>query len=211
MKERLLVKNATSSYSPLMPDRANGGILAMRYAVSRVIMAALAAGVLVFTAGCMSTVPDGMPYHIQESGIQELKTDYDDCYTSRGAPQAIGKVEEKLRFTLTSEQDVDTAYARLKRAFGFQAPAERAPPAGTPRESLQRGSAYHHRITPGATYSMRQRREIDGYTGVIQIDIEREDNGSRLAVRYLAGGEGGFPPGEGFRRFVETKVREALR
>lgn len=183
----------------------------MKYPASRIIIVVAAtAGVLTFAAGCTTSGANTQQYRIRESGIQELKTEHGDCDTGRSAAQEAEKAE-KVHFTLTSEQNVDAAYARIKRAFGFQAPDERAPAADTQRASPPQDVAYLYRMAPGVAYSMREKRQIDGHAGVIKIDIERDGSGSRLAILYYAGGKDHFPRGEGFRRLVEAKVRKALR
>lgn len=182
----------------------------MKYPASRIIMVVTATGVLAFTTACTTSEATTQQYSLRESGIQVLQTEHGDCDTGRGAAEAAEKAE-KVRFTLTSEQDVDTAYARIKRAFGFQAPDERAPTADTQRAPPRQDAAYLYRMAPGVAYRMREKRPIDGHAGVIQIDIERAGSGSRLAVLYYAGGKDHFPRGEGFRRFIEAKVRAALR
>jgi hypothetical protein len=175
-------------------------------------MVVTATGVLTFITACTTSGATTRQYSMRESGIQVLQTEHGDCDTGRGAAgTADNEKAEKVRFTLTSEQDVDTAYARIKRAFGFQAPDERAPTADTQRAPPRQDAAYLYRAAPGIAYSMREKRQIDGHAGVIQIDIERAGSGSRLAVLYYAGGKNHFPRGEGFRRFIETKVRAALR
>lgn len=204
-----------------MLGKINKAIMTMRYAACRISMVALAASVLVFITGCMTTGGARTEqYHLRESGIQTLSTAPSDCGTGDSAVQAVADAE-KVRFTLISEQNVDAAYARIKQAFGFHPPNERTPTAGIPDAPPRPGAAYHYRIAPGVGYSMRERRQINRHTGVIQINIEHNDgndggsngnsSGSRLTVLYNAGGKDGFPRGEGFRRLVEAKVREALR
>ena len=181
----------------------------MRHRAYRTLLIALAAGVLALASGCVGTNARVEPYRMRQSEIQELKTDYGDCCISHGATQAGGETEE-VRFTLTSERDVDAAYARLKRAFGFRGD-NRASAADTTTQA-PRPETDHGRAASGGGYSMRARRTVGGHPGMLQIDIERnEHGGSRLLVAYEAGGEGRFPAGEGFRRLLAAKIREALR
>lgn len=182
----------------------------MSYPTSRIISPALVAGLLALASGCMTSNARVEPYRIPQSGIEELEADYGDpCAT----PCAAGTSEdtEEVRFTLTSEQTVEAAYARLKREFGS--------PGDTKRASSEEPAAHEPGDEAGAPhgtadgeYRMQAQRTIGGHAGVLRIDIEpKKHGGSRLAVAYKAGGAGRFPAGEGFRRLLAAKIREALR
>lgn len=186
----------------------------MPYAASRTMLIALAASALVFATGCAGTEANVTPYRGYQSEIQELETDYEecctkDCCTKRRTNQPVAETTA-VRFTLTSEQDVATAYARIKQAFGLQTPNKPASAATTSSTSPRQNVTSHHRTTPRSGYSMQARGEIGGHTSVIEIAIDRNGNGSRLTILYDAGGEDRFPPGEGFRRLVAAKIHAAL-
>ncbi|EAR20674.1 hypothetical protein [Nitrococcus mobilis] len=175
---------------------------------------ALAASALAFATGCAGTEADVTPYRGHQSEIQELKTDYEECCTKhcctkRRTNQPVAETTA-VRFTLTSEQDVATAYARIKQAFGFQTPDKPASASATSSSSPRQDATPRHRTTPRSGYSMQARSEIGGHTSMIEIAIDRNGSGSRLTILYDAGGEERFPPGEGFRRLVAAKIHAVL-
>lgn len=138
--------------------------------------------------------------------------DYTKPPTSDAPPQQNTKQpSEPVQFSMTAGVDVDTAYTRLKRTFGFRTLDEIAPEGDRRRDWIKLSKGYHHRMTPGVQYSMRERRDIDGENGIIQIDMDRDGTGTYLDVTYYAGGDHAFPAGQGFQQQVESLIREALR
>ncbi|MDN3519000.1 hypothetical protein QWY84_15385 [Aquisalimonas lutea] len=116
---------------------------------------------------------------------------------------------EDVIIEMETDRDVDTTYTRLRDAFGYKVPDEVAAPGTTKRELLQLDVGYHHRTQPGVSYSMRQHVELDGYEYVMQVDIDKEGEGSRILVGYYTG-EDAFPATEAFRKRVKDSVRRAL-
>ncbi|MCO6440725.1 MAG: hypothetical protein J5I81_06465 [Nitrococcus mobilis] len=186
----------------------------MPYVASKTRIIALAASALAFAAGCAGTEANVAPYRVHHSEIQELETGYKecctkDCCTKRRTNQPTAETTA-VRFTLTSKQDIDTVRARLEQAFGFQAPDKPASAAASSPASLRQDVIPHHRTIPRSDHSVQARGEIGGHTGVIEIAINRDGNGSHLTILYDAGGKERFPPGEGFRRLVAAKIHAAL-
>ncbi|MEX0926134.1 MAG: hypothetical protein WD208_05385, partial [Dehalococcoidia bacterium] len=154
------------------------------------------AGVLALTAAVSVT-----------SGCLVIK----DISQPRVDSSEVRQPREPVRFSMTTERDVDTAYVRLKRTFGFRTLDEIAPPGNNNRDWIVLDAGYHHRTTPGVHYSMRERRDINGESGIIQIDVDRDGSGSYLEVVYYSGGEHAFPLGDDFQQNVKAKIEDALR
>jgi hypothetical protein len=115
------------------------------------------------------------------------------------------------RFKMTTQWDVDTAYARIRRHFGFQTLVERAGPDERQQGWVALDGGYHHRATPGVQCSLRQYRvrNVDGYPDPLQIDIDREGQGSRLHLGLYADTAPGGP--EAFTHHLQAALAQALR
>ena len=182
----------------------------MRY--RRVLSVSVLAGALAI-GGCTVTDDNGLVVGIDE---ELLGVDNDESWpepngsNDRRLQAASGEVaEEDVTFVVETEHDVDTVYARIRRAFNFQTLDERESADELRRELIQMDVVYHHRKTPGVQYSLREMQEIDGPRAVMQIDIDREGDGSRLHVGYYTGSDA-FPEGEAFQKRVRDKIRQAL-
>lgn len=119
---------------------------------------------------------------------------------------------EILNFEFTAATDVDTAYNRLRREFGYLTLDERAPPHSSQRPWIEADDSFHHRAHPGSSYSMRDYREILGHAGVVQMDVTRDGSGSHIAVEYYEGTDSvdGFPVSDEFMNRFRAKVRSTV-
>lgn len=183
----------------------------------------LFSGVLIslLLAGCTLTGASGKQYRIGTGGIQEItqeETDQAHSSSDTVSQQTLRMPAEPtagdIQFSINSQRDVDTAYTRIKRHFGFQTLLERAGPDTRQQEWVALDRGFHHRVTPGLGSSMRQPgnylRHMNGYQSALQIEIDREGTGSRIHVMFYTN-----PPVPGgpdaFRRHLEQKIAEALQ
>ncbi|MCG5495530.1 hypothetical protein [Ectothiorhodospira variabilis] len=183
-------------------------------------------GVAVVTAavgmglgGCTLTGASGQQYRIGSSGIEAVPEDEvqrEDQRASSG-PQRLQsrdvQVEPDAQVSLNSERDVDTAYGRLKRHFGFQTLEERAGPDQRAQEWANLDRGFHHRVTPGVGSSMRQPgrhlRNVGDYTDPLQLEIDREGNGSRVHLLFYSDTAPGGQ--DQYGRYLRQQVEAALR
>ncbi|WP_018994354.1 hypothetical protein [Thioalkalivibrio sp. ALJ2] len=145
--------------------------------------------------------------------IEETRPTTSSSSTAGSNSQASGQQQyanEILNFEVTTATDVDTAFNRIRRQFGYLPLEQRTNPAGQPW--LEASDAYHFRENPGSFYSLRDYREILGYAGVVQMDISRDGNGSHIAVEYYEGTDRveGFPATDEFMDRFRAKVRSTV-
>ena len=171
----------------------------------------LAVGLIL--GGCAVTEDNGYEVGVDWEAVGldngENETRGEGASDRRLEAASAGVAEEDVTFTVETDHDVDTVYARIRRAFNFQTLDEREPSDDLRRELIKMDDGYHHRMTPGVQYSLREMQEIDGHRAVMQIDIDREGEGSRLYVGYYTGDDA-FPEGESFRERVKSRIRQAL-
>lgn len=105
--------------------------------------------------------------------------------------------------------DVDTAYLRLKRYFGFTNIGQQAYPHPN----------FRHEALPGVSYWMRDGIQDDWRPewGMEQQEVwmsarvEREGAGSRIELDYCIGGETGFIGGPGFQAKMKAWAERAVK
>jgi len=175
----------------------------------------VAAASLWALTGCVLEGASGTQYRIGTGGIEAIPQE-------ERAQTATGPQQETLThrreapdpmqtFEMTTQWDVDTAYARIRRHFGFQTLVERAGRDERQQQWVALDRGYHHRATPGVQYSLRQYRvrNVDGYQDPLQIDIDREGQGARLHVQFYADTAPGGS--EAFAHHLRSELAQALR
>lgn len=185
---------------------------------SRIFAIATVLGLAITGTGCVTMEGgDGKRYTLGPEGWEERETaeraegeTQDEAGTDAGGTQ---EPSEDITFSLTTNRDIDTAYARIRREFDFPTLDERAPEGHRQREWIKLDAGFHHRTEPGVTYSMRNREEHDGHNGIMQVDIDREGSGAYVEVLYHArdGDEHAFPTSEDFKNSLRERVQNALR
>ena len=78
-----------------------------------------------------------------------------------------------------TDLDVDTAYNRVRQAFDYKTPAQRHN-----HELAEDTGLYHYINEPGAYYSLRDAAEIGDDRVVLQVDLEREQDRTRVRAAY---------------------------
>ena len=175
-----------------------------------------AAGVAL--GGCTLTGASGQQYRIGSSGIEAVPEDEAQQEDQQASgPQRLQsrdvQVEPDVQVALNTERDVDTAYGRLKRHFGFLTLEERSGPDPQAQEwgALDRG--FQHRVTPGLGSRMRQPgrelRNVGEYDSPLQIEIDREGSGSRVHILFYGDSAPGGP--DQYDRYLRQQVEAALR
>jgi hypothetical protein len=171
--------------------------------------------VMMGSTGCVLTGASGTQYRIGTGGIQEIPPEERVAATPRPGQQTLKHAREApdpmQTFEMTTQWDVDTAYARIRNHFGFQTLVERAGRDERQQQWVALDRGYHHRATPGVQYSLRQYRvrNVDGYQDPLQIDIDREGQGARLHVQFYADTAPGGS--EAFAHHLRSELAEALR
>ena len=165
--------------------------------------------------GCVLEGASGTQYRIGAGGIEAIPQEERVATTTDPRQQTLTHRREApdpmQEFPMTTHWDVDTAYARIRRHFGFQTLVERSGGNAQiePWIALDRG--YHHRAAPGVQYSLRQPRvrNVEGYQDPLEIDIDREGQGARLHVKFYADTAPGGP--DAFARHLRSELAQALR
>lgn len=187
----------------------------MRWQVMGVAMVT-AAGVAL--GGCTLTGASGQQYRIGSSGIEAVPEDE----AKEAEQQASGQQRLQRRdvqrhpdvqVSMNMGRDVDTAYSRIKRHFGFHTLEERAGPDQRAQEWAALDRGFHHRVTPGVGSSMRQPgqhlRNVGEYNSPLQIEIDREGSGSRVHILFYGDSAPGGP--DEYGRYLRQQVEAALR
>lgn len=115
--------------------------------------------------------------------------------------------------------DVDTAYLRVKRYFGFNTPGERQAHPPYPTQAELTAFGFRHETLPGVRYWMRDDVHVDWRPewGMAQQEVwmsarvEREGAGSRIELDYCIGGETGFIGGPGFQAKLKAGAVRAVK
>lgn len=119
----------------------------------------------------------------------------------------------KGRFSMTSQLDVDTAYARVRSEFGFRSDADFNPNSNSDQWAMM-DNAWHFDATPGALYQMSDyaRQAVNGteHSLVLKAKIQRDGSGSRISVEYLPTTNARYD-GETMGEALEQRFRTALR
>ena len=117
-----------------------------------------------------------------------------------------------VKDTIEVSTDVDTAYARLKRLFGYRSDTER----GVDQGFGETYAGIRHETQPGIRYSMADWVNVqDGgqlRRGWLTTDVER--NGPDAAIVYLdycVGGYLGFKTDAGFKQRLRSQVQSMAR
>ncbi|WP_018873969.1 MULTISPECIES: hypothetical protein [unclassified Thioalkalivibrio] len=145
--------------------------------------------------------------------IEDIRPTTSSSTTTGTAGNGVQNPSEDITFSLTTQLDVDTTYARLRREFDFPTLDERAPKGHRQREWIKLDAGFHHRTQPGVTYSMRSSEAHDGHNGIMQIDIDREGSGAYVEVLYHArdNDQYSFPTSDSFQSSLRERVQGALR
>lgn len=166
-------------------------------------------GTAFLLSGCVATGASGTQYRIGLDGIHEIPKEEAAASDAANEHRAKAPVS-MLGFAVTTSLDVDTAYVRIRRHFGFQTFEEYTRGLLVPGfANHDRG--YHHRITPGVQYSLRQPgvENVAGYPDPLQIEIDREGQGARLYVQFYAHNAPGGP--QAFERHLRSELTRALQ
>lgn len=186
-----------------------------------VVPAASVAVLAVLLSGCVATGASGAQYRIGLDGIHEIPQEQEQVASAQVVSASSVK-NTVSGFDITSSHDVDTAYLRIKREFGFLDNDER------PRPQYEGGfnsrgryetrlvdAIYHqtrmHRAEPGVRYQMREMLYLGDSRGLVRIDLEKDGPRSRVIVSYQIGGEAGFERDEKYvRAAIEDRLTRAL-
>ena len=184
---------------------------------ARLPIAALLGSSLVLaigSTGCVLEGASGTQYRIGTGGIEPIPREESSGATAPRQQTLTMPRETRVpmqTFEMITQRDVDTAYARIRRHFGFQTLVERAGRDERQQQWVALDRGYHHRATPGVQYSLRQPRvrHVEGYPDPLQIDIDREGQGARLQVQFY----GDTAPGgsDAFARHLRAEIAQALR
>jgi len=182
------------------------------------IVAAIAVtGMVALLSGCVATGASGKQYRIGLEGIQEVPKEEAAASDVAGNDGSVALAPSSLTngFQITSARDVDTAYLRIKREFGFRDDNERPRPRyeylPATRESRLIDPVYWqtrmHRTEPGVRYQMAEMLYLSDSRGLIKVDVEKEGDGSRIFVSYQIGDAAGFDKDE---QLVRTEIKNRL-
>lgn len=168
-------------------------------------------------AGCVATGASGKQYRIGLDGIQEIPKEEAAASDVAGNDRSVALAPSSITngFQIMSGRDVDTAYLRIKREFGFRDDNERPRPryeyVPATRESRLIDPIYWqtrmHRTEPGVRYQLAEMLYLGDSRGLIKVDVEKEGDGSRIFVSYQIGDAAGFDSDE---QHVRAEIKERL-
>jgi hypothetical protein len=124
-----------------------------------------------------------------------------------------GNKHETGTAVLSTQVDVDSAFAAIKPEFGFQSPSEIERQYGTTSEWILRSAEYGYDANPGAYYKMRRTvsHVSDGvtYTNVIfECHIQKEGSGSRITMTWW---KEGILNGKAFTDSVLRRIEKVMQ
>lgn len=114
---------------------------------------------------------------------------------------------------IVSPVDVDTAYARIKPAFGFRSPNDFE--VGNTMSEWQMGdAAWKHDVTPGAYYNLGDygSQVIGGtaYSILQRVQIQKDGSGSRIHYSWAPAGDTLYD-GDAMEAALTERLKAALR
>ncbi|MBK1734875.1 hypothetical protein CKO15_06135 [Halorhodospira abdelmalekii] len=196
--------------------------------------ALLAAALVTGCAMIQEDERDDVEYSLDTSGLFEVAQSSDEEQgeaASEGSPDQADSSDPPplpdaladaprtdegyvMAYDELAELDVDTAYNRVRQAFDYETPAQR------PNHELAEDiGLYHHVSEPGSYYSMRDGVEIGHDRVILQVDLERERDQTRVQAVYHAFFAGWGRPEdhepwpsdpEGFERNLIDQLEAAL-
>ncbi|OBX34884.1 hypothetical protein A8U91_03947 [Halomonas elongata] len=144
--------------------------------------------------------PDETPMQVAKNaegetvGVQEL------------GPQS-GKIQ------IESPVDVDTAYARIKPAFGFRSPDD-FNHNDSNADWAMGDEAWQHQATPGAFYNLSDYGDqvVGGveYSIVQKVQIQKSGNGSRIIYKWFPSGKHPYD-GAAMKAALKQRLNDALQ
>ena len=119
---------------------------------------------------------------------------------------------KRIKYHKDVPVDVDVAYIRYKRSFGFMTKDENIrsrglDPATAAKWTTMMDNGYRHVVEPGVRYHMKEQVDLDTgyYIGWLGLELEKAgSNKTRLYVNYCEGGEDGFD--SKYSKVIKKKV-----
>ena len=153
-------------------------------------------------------------------GDEERKTAQSNPYeqaevVQRASEPTLNKYCHKLiKYHKDVPVDVDVAYIRYKRTFGYMTHhehirAQGLDPATANPMFTQMDRGYRHTVEPGVRYHMKEEVDLDTgyYIGWLSLELEKAGHEkTRVHVNYCEGGENGFDPK--YSRVIRKKVEK---
>lgn len=114
--------------------------------------------------------------------------------------------EHQVAFTVPV--DVDTAYLKIKRELGYQTDREVDQEWGSLASTKKQTFSYAYDATPGVFYQMRAHRTHDGAKAVIDSQIEKSGEGSKVIVTYWL--DNAAVDAGAYGRSLQQRITQAL-
>lgn len=167
---------------------------------------------------CWNNPLTGEPANYQKG--EESLTVPSVSSVSAGSSSALALCGQQVKFDLLGAIDVDTAYSRLKREFGYRTRDEvlRArgvnPGADLARTRVLLDTGYQHDAQPGVRYVLSE-SVTPAFSGNSQrnwltLELDKNGSGSRVFVSYCDEGTEGFAGGEAFRDQLGKEIASLL-
>ncbi|WP_147273097.1 hypothetical protein [Billgrantia montanilacus] len=116
-------------------------------------------------------------------------------------------------FVLNAPIDVDTAYARLRSAFGFRSDADFNRDLRSDR-LMQMDEAYHHETTPGSYYRLSDydKQVVDGveHSIILRAEIQRDGDGSAIQMEFMPAGSNLTYDPDAMKEAIQQRVEDVL-
>lgn len=170
---------------------------------------------------CWNNPITGEPINYQKGEESLNVAQAPESGESAAAPRSVRPVlcGRAVKFDLAGSVDIDTAYTRLKREFGYHSLDEmlRAmgvnPGTSRARSNVLLDSGYKHEAQPGVRYAMAEAVKpsfASEQEHFLTLELDKDGAGTRVYVKYCDGGVEGFKGGDAFERQLREEVRQRL-
>lgn len=130
---------------------------------------------------CWNNPLTGKP--INHDGSSNQQANSDPATATAEARQPITFEKHSTQFSVS--KDVDVAFLKIKKEFGFRSEEEVRQEMGSMAGMKLQAEDYRWYAVPHVTYSMGSARTVDGHRMNVVIDVEKQtDNQSMITVSY---------------------------
>lgn len=138
-----------------------------------------------------------------EDQTQSVSTQTDNGQIAQKVNPGLNNYcHKRIKYHKDVPVDVDVAYVRYKRTFGFMTKNEIIRSRGVDPDDAagwvsQVDSGFRHVVEPGVHYHMKDSIDLDTgyYIGWLSLELEKAGkNKTRVYVNYCEGGTDGFEP-----------------
>ena len=172
---------------------------------------------------CYNNPLTGDPINYRK-GEESINTPPEPVRTSPVSPHELPPAptpcDQRVKFDVAGPLDVDTAYVRIKREFGYKTRDETllergiSPGSSVASRNQWFDSGYRHEQQPGVRYLLSERvsQTVEGRAerGWLTLEISKEGKGSHIDGEYCNGGTDGFSKNDALLGQLKGEIRTLL-